>query len=325
MKLIDSKVEYIPQEAGLDGIYKHIEKCGRVCFKSEGKITEGSAVTFVNGLVKSLHMSVLEHGTVYLTERHLEPNRESIFKDLPYTHINKITLDKAAAAGNTMYVITTNMRVYKENGIFKMAEAFAHDGQGSYEHFVDPDEYHEKRYTFKFTCSRAIADELVRHRKFSFSMESTRYCNYSKGKFDEELTFIRPVWAKLNTGRYDIVPMKDSIYNVGDGYLIDVKRLPISGTTKEDWLVQSLLSAERHYMLPLKEFDMQPQQAREVLPLCLKTELVMTGSTEEWRHLVNVRLFEATGKVAPEMKLLMEQLKAVMEENGIWEEVHFEN
>lgn len=318
MKLIDSKVEYMPQEEGLDGIYKHIERCGRVCFKSENKITENSAEPFVEGLIKSKHMSVLEHGTVYLTERHLKPNRKSIFEPVPYTVINEVPAEECGGETQSMYAVTTNMRVFKEYCMLDGTSAAMKDGLGSYEWFIKPTKYHTKRYTFKFTCSRGIADELRTHRQMSWSMESTRYCNYSKGKYGEELTFIRPLWAKLNTGRYDVEGGREVI---GDGYIKDVLEITDS-KEKEDKLIPVLLGVEHHYMNFTKRFELQPQQAREILPLCLKVELVCTGTTDQWRHLLDVRLLETTGKVAPEMKVLMEQLKEVMIKENIWEEIY---
>lgn len=81
MKLIDSSVEYIPQKEGLEGVYKHIEKCARTCYKSENNTTEDSAKAFVDRLVERGHTAMLEHGTVYL---YLEVNPSNTFSKFEY-------------------------------------------------------------------------------------------------------------------------------------------------------------------------------------------------------------------------------------------------
>lgn len=81
------------------------------------------------------------------------------------------------------YYITTNIRVIVENNRLD-----------DLQYQVDPTEHHEKRITVKFICNRGVSHEFVRHRVFSFAQESQRYCNYSKDKFNNEITFIRPTW-----------------------------------------------------------------------------------------------------------------------------------
>lgn len=66
MKTTKQSFKIIPQDKGLEGIYKQIELAGRTCYKSEDKITETSAKEFVDRMIKSGHGAMLEHGTVYL-------------------------------------------------------------------------------------------------------------------------------------------------------------------------------------------------------------------------------------------------------------------
>lgn len=170
MKLIESSAEYIPQEEGLQGIYKQIERAGRICYKSEDKITDNSAEEFVNRMISSGHLAMLEHGTVYLNlsfsdERSvsselLELDANKLKKDF-HTHINsyyKLTDTK------TFYAITTNYRVLVESNLNEALK-----------HMCDFNKFHDKRYTFKLVTSIGIVRELLRHRKFSFANESTRY------------------------------------------------------------------------------------------------------------------------------------------------------
>lgn len=173
MKLINSSVTIIPQEPGLLGVYKQIELAGRTAYKSEDRITEDSAKKFVDMLLERGHTAPLEHGTIYLKVP-FDVGNEIIddYNYNPYSHVE---------CGSDAYYITTNARVIYENG-----------WQEDLQYLCEPTEHHEKRITARFICSRAIGNELVRHRVFSFVQESSRYCNYSKNKFGNELTFVLP-------------------------------------------------------------------------------------------------------------------------------------
>lgn len=156
MKLIKPNVEIIEQQPGLEGMYKQIELAGRTCYKSEDKITEDSAKAFVDRMIKSGHGAMLEHGTVYLKMPITAATSYRIdeYKDNQYSK-TKI--------GDHNYYITTNMRVLVEHNWLK-----------DLQYFCEPTEYHEKRITVKWTCDRGVSHEFVRHRVFSFAMESTR-------------------------------------------------------------------------------------------------------------------------------------------------------
>lgn len=175
------------------------------------------------------------------------------------------------------------------------------------QYICEPTEYHEKRVCVKFICSRGVWNEFIRHRvisriddcnidydterKFSFSQESTRYCNYSKDKFGSELVFIQPVWTyHQDDGDY--------------GTLGDLKRKNSGhrdGTFYE--FIKSLQYCELYYFRLLSE-GWTPQQAREVLPNALKTELVMTGFVSDWKHFFDLRAIGTTGQPHPQAKEL---------------------
>lgn len=185
MKLIESKVELIEQQPGLDGVYKQIELAGRTCYKSEDKITEDSAKGFVDRMIGSKHGAMLEHGTVYLkfyntqtwvSEMTLE---DSTYTGLFYTN-NKYS--KCNQVEDYMYV-TTNLRVLVENNRLD-----------DLRWICEPTEHHEKRITARFTCDRGVSHEIVRHRVMSFAQESQRYVGYDKEKFGGEVTFVKPHW-----------------------------------------------------------------------------------------------------------------------------------
>ena len=324
MKLIESKAEYIPQEEGLEGIYKNIELAGRTAYNSQDKITPDSAKNFVDRMIKSKHGTALEHGTVYL---YLEVNPENAFKRFEYplshftahynwsdvvgsicaryrtNHYSKVTaaIEKSKTDNGfdrvvRKYYITSNYRVITENGWLDDLQFLCY-----------PTEFHEKRYTMRFTCSRAIANELVRSRTMSFLQESQRYINYSKERHGEDITFIKPLW--LNCPFENIPPESELCYLA--------KQHPDEAAHR---FIASLVESKYAYMTLLQK-GCSPQQARDVLPNATKTELIMTGFSSDWRHVMDLRLFEKTGKVHPDMKDLMQKAQKVMQEAGIWDDI----
>lgn len=269
MRIIKPSFEIWDQEEGLEGIYKQIEKAGRVCYKSEDKITETSAKEFVDRMIKSGHGAMLEHGTVYLLLN--MASRQQYFKycSNPYSVANSTG---EAEKGTWLGFVTTNYRVLVENNWLD-----------DLQYICEPGKEHEKRITVKFVCDRGVSHEFVRHRVFSFAQESTRYCNYSKDKF-QGVTYIQPPWLDGDISNEDGSKFND-VYT--DVYL------------------HTLTTAENAYLDLLKQWDEKvpdkrfksgyknnpwtPQQARAVLPNSLKTELVMTGFTKDWGHFFKLR------------------------------------
>lgn len=262
MKLIKASFNIIEQGPSIDGIYKIIEQAGRVCYKSEDKITEDSAKGFVGRMVKSGHGAMLEHGTVYLFLT--MSSRQQYFKycSNPYSVANSTG---EAEKGTWNGFVTTNYRVLVENGWLD-----------DLEYICNPGKEHEKRITVRFVCDRGVSHEFVRHRVFSFAQESTRYCNYSKDKFNNCITYILPVWCKnVNIEDYEKNPKL--MYNA-NGILTD----------NEINFLCGLYDTESRY-LKLLENGWTPQQARAVLPNSLKTELVVTGFASDWKHFFKLR------------------------------------
>ena len=269
MKLIKQSFEIWNQPAGLEGVYKQIEKVGRVCYKSEDKITEDSAKPFVDRMIKSGHGAMLEHGTVYMfmpigCDKH---DYHVAWKYHKNKYSKVIIRNEHFLLNKNGYYITTNLRVLVENGWID-----------DLKYICDPTEFHERRVCVHFVCDRGILAEFTRHRVFSFSAESTRYCNYSKNKFGNEVTFIEPCWSTTE-------PMRDGFSEFRT----------------------ALAEAENHYLF-LIENGWKPQQARAVLPNSLKTELVMTGFVSDWNHFFDLRARGTTGAPHPQAKELAEPL-----------------
>ena len=267
MRLIKPSFEIWEQEPGLEGVYKQIEHAGRVCYKSEDKIAEGTAKAFVDRMIASGHGAMLEHGTVYLKVPNSVVDEGFQFG----TNWSTLCLNPYTRyiSDGDYYYYTTNYRVIIE-----------HDLQGVLEYLCEPTEYHAKRITVKFICDRGVSHEFVRHRVFSFAQESTRYCNYSKGKFGYQLTCIIPSWLGLEEGSYSLEDVEEKY----DKCLIIDK----CKNAEEASFVRALCHAEREYFDLLK-LNWKAQQARDVLPNSLKTELVVTGTIKQWEDFFKLR------------------------------------
>lgn len=274
MKLIKPSFEILEQGFSIDDIYKHIELCGRTCYKSTDKITKDSAKPFVDKMINSKHLAMLEHGTVYLTipeDAHIYNKLLSYIGEIEN---NPYSISNYDCSNGKLY-ITTNYRVIIENRLNALLQFIC-----------CPTDYHTRRITVKFICNRQVSHEFVRHRVFSFAQESTRYCNYTKDKFNGELTFIQPCWIDE-----EYVPGK---YNHSKQFIM---------------LTEMLENVESTYNFVINN-GWKPQQAATILPNALKTELIMTGFVNEtgWKHFFDLRAKCTTGAPHPQAKELAESL-----------------
>lgn len=275
MKLIKPSFEIIPQAVGLEGIYKQIERAGRTCYKSEDKITEDSAKEFVDRMIKSGHGAMLEHGTVYLfchTEEYVDSNGDVQYYN-PLEKYQDNSYSALADSNEGMYV-TTNLRVLVENNWLN-----------DLKYICEPTEYHEKRVTVKFICDRGVSHEFVRHRVFSFAQESTRYCNYSKDKFSNEITYICPCWLDYDrVQELTEIANRDNkeVYRMGHDESLSMEERGLCS------FVYDMSNHEHGYLFQISA-GWKAQEARAVLPNSLKTELVMTGFVCDWKHFFELR------------------------------------
>lgn len=291
MRFIKSNFEILDQAPGLDGIYKQIELAGRSCYKSEDRITEDSAEKFVNMIKDRQHTAMLEHGTVYLYIH--KDHASNIIGDnwvIKQYLSNSYSVINTDSYGN--YHITTNYRVLYENGWLD-----------DLKHLCEPTEYHEKRITVKFILPISISREFCRHRVLSFAEQSTRYCNYNSDKFNNELTFIIPYWTDLKEARYQY--WDNDWVDAADKNNIPNTILKHFEGDSVDIFLSQCESAEVNYKALINR-GCKAQEVREILPLCTKTELIMTGTIEQWRGFFKLR----TDKVAhPQARELAIPLK----------------
>ena len=282
MKLINPSVERWQCGYTLPEIWSHIARCARVCYQSTPRNNGETDEEFVKRVILrnyslkeignnrelqlKLHLSVLEHGTVYL-----EIDTPAHYVDFD-TLIEKYLINKYSKVNLKPKVnyITTNMRVLVENGWTK-----------DLQFICAPTEYHYLRTTLNFITDIGVARELDRHRSHSISEESTRFVNYSKDKFGGELTFIIPTWVNTKC------PNKEN-----------------EGPSSADleWST-AMLKVEASYMNLLK-IGWNPQQARQVLPLNTKVQTVHTAFNEDWDEFIKLRAKACSGTVHPNMQYI---------------------
>ena len=292
MKLIKPSYQILEQKPGLEGIYEMIELAGRTCYKSTRK-EDTTAKDFVDRMINSKHYAMLEHGTVYLKipkgtyayDHYVvaclpDDDFFSNSYELAYRPYTKVNIQE-----DYIYV-TTNLRVLQE-----------HNWLDDLKYLCEPTEYHERRVTVRFTTSNGIMREFTRHRSHSFAIESTRYCNYSKNKFNNEITFIQPYWFTHDCTKKYLNKLNVLKYTPKDNY-----------TLEENLFLTHLLDVEEKYM-DLINLGLKAQEAREILPLATKCDMIMTGFVSDWEHLCRLRSsFAETGQPHPDMKALVDPL-----------------
>lgn len=314
MKLLKPKFEILNQNQydGLYSVFEMIKAAGQTCYDSESKKTP---FEFVNMLIKRGHGAMLEHGTVYLTLEITKDNGTQSFeyqsanftshynwsdvvghiqakyKDNPYSFVHYVQHGTHNSPIHSYY-ITTNYRVIIENG-----------WEEDLKFIAPPTEYHEKRVTVRFTTQIAISREYNRHRVNSPAEQSTRLCNYSKDKYNGQVSVVVPTWVEDSFGeeaRQTTLSIRDLCHDIYTGTDID------EWSALHYWLFGNL-AAEYSY-LSLLSLGRTPQEARTVLALDTRTELIHTAFVHDWKHFFDLRAIGTTGKPHPDAKVLAEPL-----------------
>ena len=276
MRIIKPSVEKWQQGYSPKEIWEHVARCARVCYQSEAKEGEDGESFCKRVIIPRKHLSVLEHGTIYLitSEEHVA----EFFYSNPYSKV------VCAVPG---YCITTNLRVLIENDMgYLINDARI------------PTKYHYPRTTFSFITSLGIAREFNRHRVHSISEESTRYCNYTKGKFGDEITFIKPYWIKGKIAEHPKAIL--------EGILSEEHYFSTNLVT-DTWL-RSLEHCENYYNF-LTAKGCKPQEARSVLPLDTKTQSVHTAFDMDWNEFISLR---GSRNAHPDARRLANEVKTLL-------------
>ena len=317
IKVVNPSVEFWKQEGyTLDAIWKHIARCARVCYqstpKNNGETDYGFIVrTLLKGIdvinqpydiekLKTCHLSVLEHGTVHLRYPLYVPRASVQFEcRLKYNKYSKFYIDEKDYA-----YVTTNMRVLVENGWIDELE------------FID--EIHNSehnciaRCTINFITDIGASRELNRHRVNSISEESTRYCAYDKGKFGNGITVAKLPWIP------DVDP-EDEGHDYNEGLFNDneifhdecIEEQYTDNWNAIDWFLYGLQICDLVYR-KTRELGWAAQQAREILPLNTKTQVVHTAFLDDWIHFIDLRSDGVSGVPHPMTKELADEVKFLL-------------
>ncbi len=277
VKIVEPRVEIYPL-GQIEEIKRHIERCGRTCYKSEDKITDTSAEQFVEGILKSGHESVIEHANLIFEVDNTDENFGKI-KEIA----SKVQGFRYHQSESEL-LASGNMRTFRDIsrlGYSDFDEWFVKNGLGVFanqgnqtralsgEIKLEKVQYLDKNddrddlnnITIHMITNLSCYKDITRHRLASFSIESTRFCNYSKGKYGSELTILKPVNLVAGTPEY------------------------------EEW--QSCMNdVERHYM-KMCELGCRADQSRLCLPHSIKADVIMTANVKEWKHIFNLRCDKA--------------------------------
>ena len=297
MKIISPSFEII-DHLDQKSLAVSVEECGRICYKSEDRITPESALPFVDNVIKCGHNSVLEMGVVTVVVSVSHRNVIDFFFCQPkFLHISK--------EGNNHLMITASVRSWREILLnhpdcavvlaactllnerhqyffadILMERAAAACGAiirkvslKEVERLPAAELAKHRHVAVKFVVNRAVTHELVRHRACSFLQESQRYCRYSADKFGSEVTFIRPMFWEEDSEEYAL------------------------------WR-QAMEETERLYLRLLETST--AQAARTVLPNSCKTEIIVYANLEQWRHIFRLRCSKAA---EPSMREVMIPLR----------------
>jgi len=282
----------------LDGqsMATRIESCGRICYKSEDKITEESAGPFINNILKRKHNSVAEMAVITLEITGVSgDDAASLYGVIP----KYIAIDQLE---DTVLVLTGSVRAFRELFIFhgeveivKEIACFWGDKYPQFFSDLEPETgwcslnklqinriklsdvdrfsgdmlLRHRHLAVKFITNRAVTHENVRHRPCAYLQESQRYCRYDKAQFGNQVTFIKPMFFADGSPEYRL------------------------------W-EKAMIQTEELYLELLKTAT--PQAARTVLPNSCKTEIIVFCSLGQWRHIFKLR---TPSSAEPSMRELM--------------------
>ena len=262
----------------LADITRHVEKCGRTCYKSEAKITSESAEQFIAGILKSGHESVIEHANLIWTMPQTEQNEKALFDCFRVARGLYVTREFKNT--QSVFVVSGNMRTFRD--IYKLTgyadfndwfsqtaglSVFAQNLSEKVNAFnglellgVQNSAYGDVHNyaTVHIVCDIGFYKDVTRHRPCSFSIESTRYCNYAKDRFGSELVMLKPVNLTEGTPEFDI------------------------------WLA-CMNQIEQSYMTMAALPNIKADQLRMMLPHSTKADVIMTCNFSEWKHIFSLR------------------------------------
>lgn len=319
MELIKPSAEIWEQGTTLEDMWKHIARCTRVCYQSTPKNDGETDEEFVKRVIlrpdsstgelnfDKIHGAMLEHGTIYLEiycyNGCEDDNYYKIinYRENKYSIVNNIFYNGESIAKN--FAITTNLRVLYENNWLN-----------DLKYICAPTEYHFKRVTVSFTTNIGVTREFNRHRVNSIAEESTRYCNYRLDKFKNSITFALPFWIDINETEIQACRAAEVESDMYADMRVNMELSDNWNTI--DWYLYALSTSALAYK-KLIQLGWKPQQAREVLPLATKSQLIHTAFVDDWKHFFALRADGVSGPPHPNAKLVAEPLKQEFIKRGL--------
>ena len=306
MELIRPSVEIWEQGNTLEDMWKHIAKCTRVCYQSIPKNNGETDEEFVKRVIlrpnsstgrldfNKIHGAMLEHGTVYLAVvKYQNSDYTDIREFYNYNPYSRINIVEKPIEGIVTMFITTNLRVIFENSRLD-----------DLKYICAPTEHHVKRVTVSFTTNIGVTRESNRHRVNSIAEESTRYCNYNK-RNDGQIKIGLPAWLLDDENMEYIERHADDDLH---SYCTDIVDGDDTNWCDIDYYLFSLSCAEYCYNNLIRK-GWKPQQAREVLPLATKSQLIHTAFVDNWKHFFTLRADGVSGPPHPNAELVAKPLK----------------
>ena len=319
MEFIKPSVEIWEQGTTLEDMWKHIARCTRVCYQSTPKNDGETDEEFVKRVIlrpdsstgelnfDKIHGAMLEHGTIYLEiycyNGCEDDNYYKIinYRENKYSIVNNIFYNGESIAKN--FAITTNLRVLYENNWLD-----------DLKYICAPTEHHVKRVTVSFTTNIGVTREFNRHRVNSIAEESTRYCNYHLDKFNNSITFALPSWIDINKTEIQACRTAEVESDMYADMRVNMELSDNWNTI--DWYLYALSTSALAYK-KLIQLGWKPQQAREVLPLATKSQLIHTAFIDDWKHFFALRADGVSGIPHPNAKLVAEPLKQEFIKRGL--------
>ena len=319
MELIKPSVEIWEQGDTLEDMWKHIARCTRVCYQSIPKNNGETNEEFVKRVIlrpdsstgelnfDKIHGAMLEHGTIYLEiycyNGCEDDNYYKIinYRENKYSIVNNIFYNGESIAKN--FAITTNLRVLYENNWLD-----------DLKYICAPTEHHAKRITVSFISNIGVTREFNRHRVNSIAEESTRYCNYHLDKFNNSITFALPSWIDINKTEIQACRTAEVESDMYADMRVNMELSDNWNTI--DWYLYALSTSALAYK-NLIRLGWKPQQAREVLPLATKSQLIHTAFIDDWKHFFALRADGVSGPPHPNAKLVAEPLKQEFIKRGL--------
>ena len=319
MELIKPSAEIWEQGNTIEDIWKHIARCTRVCYQSTSKNDEETDEEFVKRVIlrqdsstgdlnfDKIHGAMLEHGTIYLEiycyNGCEDDNYYKIinYRENKYSIVNNIFYNGESIAKN--FAITTNLRVLYENNWLD-----------DLKYICAPTEHHTKRVTVFFTTNIGVTREFNRHRVNSIAEESTRYCNYHLDKFNNSITFALPSWIDINKTEIQACRTAEVESDMYADMRVNMELSDNWNTI--DWYLYALSTSALAYK-KLIQLGWKPQQAREVLPLATKSQLIHTAFVDDWKHFFALRADGVSGPPHTNSKLIADSLKQEFIKRGL--------